>query len=266
MKIAIIGSGTMGGAIAHGLIQSRFCPASDILCTAKSLETLEKLKQLHPDLQTTRDNVSAIQQATIIILAVKPWLIKEIMEEIAPAIRPKEQLIVSVAAGVSLCQLETYLHLSETPALFRAIPNTAAQVQESMTIIAQAHASEAQIAQVLNLFNQLGKSLLTDEAHLEAGMILASCGTAFALRYIRAAMEAAIELGFKAPDAQQLLSQTVKGAAQLLLANHSHPEVEIDKVTTPGGITIKGLNAMEANGFTHAVIAGIKACINKEKD
>ena len=103
MKIAIIGSGNMGGAIAHGLIQSCFCPASDILCTAKSLETLEKLKQLHPDLQTTRDNMSAIQQATIIILAVKPWLIKEIMEEIAPAIRPKEQIIVSVAARDSLC-------------------------------------------------------------------------------------------------------------------------------------------------------------------
>jgi pyrroline-5-carboxylate reductase len=260
MKIAIIGSGNMGGAIVHGLIQSRFCPASDIICTAKSMETLEKLKRLYPDLQTTRDNVWAAQEATLIILAVKPWLIQDITEAIAPAIRPKEQILVSVAAGVSLSQLENFLHLSEVPALFRVIPNTAAQVQESMTVIAQAHASEVQVAQVLSLFDRLGKSILTDEAHLEAGMILASCGTAFALRYIRAAMEAAIELGFKASDAQFLLAQTVKGAAQLLLTQGAHPEVEIDKVTTPGGITIKGLNAMEANGFTHAVIAGIKAC------
>ena len=109
------------------------------------------------------------------------------------------------------------------------------------------------------LFDAVGKTAVVDERRLKAGMMLASCGTAFALRYVRASAEGGVELGLYPKEAVEAALQTVKGAAALLEARGTHPEQEIDRVTTPGGITIRGLNAMEEAGFTAAVIAGLKA-------
>ena len=141
------------------------------------------------------------------------------------------------------------------------MPNTAVEVGSSMTFVSAKGASETQIAQVLQLFNVLGHTLFIEERLMTAGTALASCGIAFALRYIRAAIEGGIELGFYPKEAQEIVAQTVLGAARLLLESQNNPEVEIDKVTTPGGITIKGLNAMEQAGFTAAVFNGLKACL-----
>ena len=114
---------------------------------------------------------------------------------------------------------------------------------------------------VTDIFNRLGETLVVEERLLDAAMALGSCGTAYALRYVRAAMEAGVELGLYPDQAKKIVAQTVRGAAGLLLARGTHPEEEIDKVTTPGGFTIKGLNRMEACGFSNAVIEGLKASI-----
>ena len=207
----------------------------------------------------TRDNRQAAREADIIILAVKPWFIGDVIEEIRPVLDFHRQLIVSVAAGVSLKEMELLLAAPETPALFRAIPNTAVEVMDGVTFICAQNATEEQIALVHDLFATLGYTIVTDEQHLAAGTALASCGIAFAMRYIRAAMEGGVELGFRPEEAAQIVKHTVHGAASLLLQSGMHPEVAIDKVTTAGGITIKGLNAMERSGFTAAVIDGLKA-------
>ena len=128
-----------------------------------------------------------------------------------------------------------------------------------MTLISPYNAVPEQIDYIRSLFDSLGKSLLIEENLMTAGTARCSCGTAFVMRYMRAAIEGGIEMGIYPKDAALLVEQTVKGAAELLLTNGSHPEVEIDKVTTPGGITIKGLNEMEAAGFSSAVIRGLKA-------
>ena len=168
------------------------------------------------------------------------------------------QIIVSVVAGVPFSHLR---ELFGTATLFRVIPNTAIAIGESMTVIADDGAVSGQLAVVTDIFNRLGETLVVEERLLDAAMALGSCGTAYALRYVRAAMEAGVELGLYPGQAKKIVAQTVKGAASLLLARGTHPEEEIDKVTTPGGFTIKGLNRMEACGFSNAVIEGLKASI-----
>ena len=246
----------MGGAIMRGLIKAGICRPEEFICTARTETTLDKVRGYAPGIRTTRDNASAVAEADIIILAVKPWLVEEVMEEIRPSIRKEKQMIVSVAAGITLKQLaEKAIALP----LFRAIPNTAVEALCGVTVMAHHGASAEQVALVQGLFAALGYALVVEEKLIPAATSLTSCGIAFAMRYIRAAMEGGVELGFRPDEAARLVEHTVKGAATLLLESGMHPEVAIDKVTTAGGITIKGLNAMERSGFTSAVIDGLKA-------
>jgi pyrroline-5-carboxylate reductase len=127
-----------------------------------------------------------------------------------------------------------------------------------MTFLCARNASQEQIEAVKSIFDNLGATMVIEERLMGAGMALASCGIAYAMRYVRAAMEGGVEMGMYPNDAKNIVLQTLKGAVALLEATGNHPEAEIDKVTTPGGVTIKGLNAMEANGFTNAVIEGLK--------
>ena len=249
----------MGGAIARGLIASGSWQAADLICTAKSDSGLARIHASLPGVQATRDNPLAASEADIIILAVKPWLMGEAIEEIRPALDPSRHIIISVAAGISLQELAELLKASTSPALFRAMPNTAVAVRDGVTFICPQNATEKQTAMVEGLFASLGYTVVTDEAHLNAGTALTSCGMAFAMRYMRAAMEGGVELGFRPGEAARIVEHTVHGAASLLLQSGMHPEVAIDQVTTAGGITIKGLNAMECSGFTAAVIDGLKA-------
>ena len=283
MKIAFIGTGNMGGAIVKGLIKSGTCSPEDIICTSKTEATLDKLRQYNDKLCVCRDNKEAVSKSDIIVLAVKPWFVSEVIDEIRPVVNLKRQIIVSVAAGISLKELTSLLvpdyelHEIERinadieerepifpegfaePILFRVVPNTAAEVLESVTFISARGANEEQRALMCQLFSSIGYTMMIDEKLIPSATSLASCGIAFAMRYIRAAMEGGVELGFRPKEAACIVEHTVKGAAMLLLNNSMHPEAAIDKVTTAGGITIKGLNAMERAGFTNAVIEGLKA-------
>ena len=263
MKIAIIGAGNIGSAIARGLGNCSRVSISDISCSDPSGAALEKMVKVNPEVGLTTNNVVAIKKADIILIAVKPWLVETVLTEIKPAIDYKKQILVSLAAGISCETLSRYLvkEGGELPALFRAIPNTAIEVNESMTFIYPYHATEEQTNLILQLFNDLGLAFVVEERLLNAGMTLASCGIAYAFRYIRAAIEGAVEIGINPQLAKEIEIQTLQGAIALLRANNSHPEAEIDRVTTPGGITIKGLNAMEQAGFTNAVIQGLKASV-----
>lgn len=266
MKITIIGAGNIGGAIARGLAKGNMLKASDITCTAQSEETLEKMRVSNPDFILSHNNVEAVKNADLIILAVKPWRIEEVIDQIKGSIDYDKQIIVSVAAGITFDQLNAYLTKNTsfddclvTPTIFRIMPNTAIEVLSSMTFVAARNASKEQSDLIIKIFNELGNAMLVEERLIGAGTALASSGIAFALRYIRAAIEGGVELGFYPKQAQEIVVHTVKGATDLLLANKSNPEMEIDKVTTPGGITIKGLNEMELSGFTSSVIRGLKA-------
>lgn len=261
MKISIIGAGNMGAAIARGLSQGSIFKPSDIAISDVNEKNLDTIRAFNPSIACHASNIDCIKGADLVILAVKPWLIERVVNEIFDGLNYHNQLILSIAAGVTLDTLQLYFKdkHGDRPALFRVIPNTAIEVLESFSCISSWNTTEEQDKSVVAIFNQMGKAMLVPESQLNAYMSLSSCGIAYAFRYIRAAMEGGVEMGIYPNVAKEVVLQTLKGAVTLLEANGSHPEEEVDKVTTPGGITIKGLNQMEEAGFSAAVIRGLKA-------
>jgi len=256
MKVAVIGAGNMGGAIVHALAKGTLVETEDIYVANPNWGKLRDLQNAHPALHVTNSNIEASKEADMVIVAVKPWL----MENVVSSMNLKgNQILVSVAAGVSFEQLEHYAG-GRMP-MFRAVPNTAIAYMESMTLVAGRYATSEQEQLIVDMFNEMGMALLVPESQIPAMTALASCGIAFVLKYIQAAMQAGVEMGIYPTQAQKMIAQSVKGAAELLLNNpETHPSVEIDKVTTPGGITIKGINTLEHEGFASAVIKAMKAC------
>ncbi|MEO7769369.1 MAG: pyrroline-5-carboxylate reductase [Ferruginibacter sp.] len=257
-KIAIIGGGNLGSAIAEGLIKSKFCKASDITITKRNTSTLHYL--LGKGVKVITDNDAAVRTSELVILAVKPFQLSDVLIGLRDALTPKHML-VSVVTGVLLKEIETTINI-KLP-VFRAMPNTAIAIQESMTCISYSNATAAKISFVKDLFETLGKAVVIDEKLMDAATVLGACGTAFAMRYIRANIQGGIEIGFDSATANLIAAQTVKGAAELLLQKGTHPEQEIDKVTTPKGCTIVGLNEMEHQGFSSSLIKGIAMSYNK---
>jgi len=256
MKIAVIGAGAMGGATVEGLIKGQQFKNEDITVSDPSQQVVDKFAKT--GVSVTTDNKLAAASADIVCVVVKPWLVEQVLKDIKPELDPKKQILIVIAAGVPSASIKEWLG-EQCPPLFLAIPNIAIAEMASMTFIVPVDASEAETQTIVKIFDEMGHTLITDEQHLAAGTTLASCGIAYAMRYIRAASEGGVELGFKADDAKKIVMQTMKGAVELLEASGMHPEQAIDLVTTPGGVTIKGLNEMEHAGFTSAVIRGLKA-------
>lgn len=254
MKIAIIGAGNMGGAIARGLCKGTIIPAANIIVSDPSAQKLEALKADYPDICITSDNSQAASQADIVLLAVKPWLVHDVLSGIK---LNEQQMLISIAAGISLGEIWNLLGCPQMP-IFRLIPNTAISEMQSMTLIASAHASAEQQQLVLDIFNEMGLAMLLPEEKFAAATAMTSCGIAYALKYIQAVMQAGIELGIYPKDGMKMVAQSVKGAAELILKGDTHPALEIDKVCTPGGLTIKGINSLEHDGFTSALIKAVK--------
>lgn len=258
MKIAIIGAGNMGGAIVRGL--SVFSKDMQVAISNRSHHKLDLLKKEYPQIEVSTDNNKVAENADVLILAVKPWLVENVLRKIADEIDLSHTIILSVAAGVSIDNIKRCLPNIENPVVFLVMPNTAISVGQSMTFVAHSdNATNRQTEVVKEIFDAMGRTAIIEEKQMPATTALCSCGIAFAMRYVRAATEGGVELGINACQAKDYVVQTLRGAAELLESTGNHPEVEIDKVTTPGGITIRGLNAMEANGFTNAVIQGLKS-------
>lgn len=251
----------MGGALARGLAQGSIIPTSDIYVSNPSFAKLDALKSAYHEINVTTNNCEAAVAADMVVLAIKPWKVVEVLDEIKPYMDYTRQVVASMVGGLGTAQLSEWLDkgCGVLPATYLIIPNTAIATMSSMTFITSVRSNEKQDRLLLEVFNELGEAMMVDEGLIAAGTSLASCGIAYALRYIRAAMEGGVELGFRADDAKRIVMQTMRGAADILAANSSHPEAEIDRVTTPGGLTIKGLNAMEEAGFTRSVIAGLRA-------
>ncbi len=260
-KIAIIGGGNLGSAIAEGLVSSGFVPADQIIVTKRNIETLGALKE--KGVQVSSDNIAAAQFGDVIIIAVKPFQVQQVLTEIKEVIDTERHLVISVVTGVYIKDLQSTI--AKRLPLFRAMPNTAIAIQESMTCICSTDAAKPHVEYVHNLFSQLGKSVDIEEQLMDAATVLGACGTAYAMRYIRANIQGGIEIGFSAATASLIAAQTVKGAAELLLRHKTHPEQEIDKVTTPKGCTIAGLNEMEHQGFSSSLIKGLTASFKKIK-
>ncbi len=257
-RIAIIGCGNLGLTIAHGLLDDGF-KATDLSVTRRNTGTLKELAA--KGVMVSTDNPETVKQADVIVLAVKPFNVKPILKEISVSIDVDKHILVCLATGITLNELSDWSG-KQLPT-FRAMPNTAADVNESMTMICDNGASAEQRTYITSLFDKIGTTLYIDESLMEAATILGACGIAYVLRFMRAMIQGGIEVGFDAKTATAIVSQTMKGASELIIQNGSHPESEIDKVTTPKGCTITGLNEMEHAGFSSALIKGIVASYKK---
>ncbi len=261
-NIAIIGCGNLGLSIVEGLLDESTAEQYHIIATRRNVRAIQHLTSR--GVMVTPDNSYAVRHADVIVIAVKPYNVDGILREIAELLDPARHTLVSLATGVSIASI--YKQVGESVAVFRAMPNTAALVNESFTCICYHDASNEQVRSVSELFESIGKTKIIREDLMEAATILGACGIAFALRFIRAMTQGGIQIGFSAEVASLIASQTVKGAAELLLSGDTHPEGEIDKVTTPKGCTIVGLNEMEHAGFSSALIKGIVTSFDKIGD
>jgi len=239
-------------------LKSKFSKATEIVVTKRNTSTLQALAD--KGVTVSSDNAGAVKKSEVIILAVKPYQVADVLESIKKELNNKK-LLISVVTGSLVKEMEEAV--GKKMPFFRAMPNTAIAIQQSMTCICSRYADTPDIKYVNDLFSTVGKVVTIDEKLMEAATILGACGTAYAMRYIRASIQGGIEIGFDAETASLIAAQTVKGAAELLLQKGSHPEQEIDKVTTPKGCTIAGLNEMEHRGFSSSLIRGIVASYNK---
>lgn len=245
MNITVIGAGNMGGALAKGWAKSMDMQLNKITVTARSQATLDRFNKDFPMIATTLDNKEAVKDADVVIIAVKPWLVDGVMESLDGCLDGK--LIISVAANVRNASINVY-----------AMPNIAAEFGESMSFILDNEDKEA-VAKATALFEKVGKVMVTDEKSMSAGNMMAGCGIAYVMRFIRAMQEGGVEMGLYPKVAQEVAMQTMQGAVTLLKETGLHPEAAIDKVTTPGGLTIKGLNELDHSGFNSSVVRCLKA-------
>lgn len=245
----------MGGAVAAGLARTDTEGKYDITVATPHPEKIGALGIL--GISLTASNTEAVGGADCVIVAVKPWVLPGVLEEIRGHLKAGAEVCV-IVAGVSCADLVGMFGNDCPEALSIAMPNTAMTVGESMTFIVEARGAATAAC---GIFSLLGRVKVITERQLPGATALASCGIAYAMRYVRAACEGGVELGFRASEAQEIVAQTLRGAVALLDREGAHPETEIDKVTTPGGLTIRGLNAMERAGFTNAVIEGLKASV-----
>lgn len=259
-KIAILGAGNLGIAIAQGILKSGIAPAQNITLSRRHLDKIEQLS-VH-GFRITSDNKAAVEQSDIILICVQPKQVAALLSEIHSSLDRDKHVLVSTITGVTTDELLTHLNGRDI-SIIRAMPNTAIAIGASMTCICAKHASEEQLKFVIRLFDAVGETLIVEERLMKASTVLAASGIAFFMRYLRAATQGGIQLGFDAEEAQQIAVQTAKGAALLLQKNESHPEMEIDKVTTPEGCTIAGLNEMEHQGLSSALIKGILTSFEK---
>ncbi len=257
--IAIIGGGNLGASIAEGLLDSGFITPDNLIITRRNIQALEKF--VKQGVYVTPDNTEAVQKADYIILAVKPFQITEILQTMQPHLLKEKHTLISVVTGVWIKDMQEIV--GNNFSLFRAMPNTAIAIKESVTCICSENTSNDQKDYVNELFAKLGVAVNIEEKLMDAATVLGACGTAYAMRYIRANIQGGIEIGFSAATASLIAAQTVKGAAELLLKHNTHPEQEIDKVTTPKGCTIAGLNEMEHQGFSSSLIKGITVSYKK---
>ncbi len=259
-KVGIVGCGNLGSALLKGF-RAQY-PELKIIASKRNL-TQDHFKSSDENTVYTTDNEYLLANCEIIIIALKPYNVLEFLSKFKGSFDSSKHTVVSVVTGIVTSEMMQSLE-NDALSIYRAMPNTAADVQQSMTAISGLpHDPLKRKQEIEELFKAVGEIVWIDEQLMESATILGACGIAYVLRFIRAMIQGGIEVGFDAETANQIVNQTVKGAAQLLIQNGSHPEAEIDKVTTPKGVTIVGLNEMEHSGFSSALIKGIVTSYQK---
>ncbi|AUC22894.1 MULTISPECIES: pyrroline-5-carboxylate reductase [Polaribacter] len=257
MKAAIIGAGSLGQSIAKGLLKNKV--VSSLYLTKRNTNSIASFNTYNEVVLTT-DNEEAVKNSDILIFAVQPRHLDKILKDLKPLLK-ENHVIITVITGFSIEKIEAIIGADKF--IIRSMPNTAAAVGQSMTCLSPNTKGKEKVELAKTIFNSLGQSMEIPEEQLQAATVICASGIAFWMRLIRATTQGAIQLGFEADEAHKLAMQTCFGAASLLKESGNHPEAEIDRVTTPGGCTIEGLNEMEHQGLSSSLIKGINKSFDK---
>ena len=261
-KIAFLGAGKMGGILLQALLEKRLLSAKSTCATvahpdrAKALAAKLKVK-------VGTDNAEAVKGADIIVIAVKPQVVEEVVREISSHVTPR-QLIVSVAASVPTSTIEK--DLPPNVPVIRAMPNTPCLLGSGMTGLSKGkHASAKDVALACHLFNVVGRTVVVDEKHMDAVTALSASGPAYIYIILESLAEAGVKVGLPRDIATLLAAQTTLGAAQVVLETGDHPALLKDAVTTPAGCTIDGILELEEGGLRVTLIKAVMRATERAK-
>ncbi len=260
MKIAILGTGNLGYSIAIGILTQDNFKFKNLYLTKRNIESLDSWSKL-PNVKISTDNKKAVRFSDVVIIAVQPKQLQEVLEEIKDVVNPKRHTVISVVTGRKIQDIEGVLGTDIS--IIRGMPNTAISVGQSMTCLSSNQKGKLHVESAKTIFNSVGKTMCIEEKLMQSATVICASGIAFWMRLIRATTQGAVQLGFDAEEAQELAVQTCLGAASLLVKSGNHPEQEIDKVTTPSGCTIEGLNEMEHQGLSSSLIKGLVTSFEK---
>ncbi len=260
MKIAIIGTGNLGYSIALGILNQNQFNCEQLYLTKRNTSSLQTLEKL-PKVIILSDNKKAVKDSDIILITVQPNQLQNVLEEIKSDLNPEKHTVISCVTGRKITEIEKTL--GKKIGVIRSMPNTAIAVGQSMTCLSANEKGAKKMDIAKTIFEALGATMSIDEKLMQAATVICASGIAFWMRLIRATAQGAVQLGFEAKQAQELAMHTCLGSASLLVKSGNHPEQEIDKVTTPSGCTISGLNEMEQQGLSAALIRGLVTSFNK---
>lgn len=258
-NIAILGAGNLGLAMAHGLQNAGFLTDRELYLTRRHTNVIKGFDE--KNITITSDNLKAVREAEILILSVQPSQLENLLTGLREVLDPERHILVSVITAKSIADIASMVN-GHFP-IIRAMPNTAIAARQSMTCMAHNGVEQEVLSEIEEIFNCVGKTLIIEEDLIQAATVVCASGIAFWMRFIRATTQGGVQLGFDAADAQMIAVQTCLGAASLLQNSDNHPEQEIDRVTTPQGCTIAGLNEMEHHGLSSALIKGLVTSYNR---
>ena len=260
VKICVVGAGNIGSAMARGLAKS----GMTVSVYNRSRNRLDALAGI-VGISCTTELPEAPDGCDIALICVEGDAVLSVAGAMASNFGHKAPVVGSCAAAVPMDELSKALRTSagESPAVFRLLPNIAATVGCSANLLCGSGLSEADMARLAELFSCTGTTVEIPERLFPAAMALSSCGIAYALRYVRANMLAGVQMGLSPEASRELAAGVLAGTAKLLESDPAHPEALIDRVTTPGGVTIRGLNAMEEGGFSASIVSGLLATLKR---
>ena len=263
LRFAFVGAGNMASALVRGLVASGAVPASQIVVSGRRRERTDRAAE-RLGVRAAADNVSCVADADVVMLCVKPQVMRGVVEALGADIR-RDALVVSVAAGIPTAAIEA--HLAPGQRVVRAMPNTGAIVRQSATAIsAGANATEADLVVAKEIFDRVGRTVVVDEVHLDAVTGLSGSGPAYIFLIIDALADAGVKVGLSRDVALELAAQTVMGSAMVLLETNEHPGRLKDQVTSPGGTAIAGLHTLESGGLRTTLITAVETATRRSKE
>ncbi len=261
-KVGFIGGGNMAGALISGIISKGLFQTDEIIASAASEKTVRALNQKY-EIASTQSNVDVVQNSEIVVLAVKPYMIFKVIQEISPFLA-QDQVVISIASGVTLEKLSKAMPNQK---IVRAMPNTPAAVNLGMTSLCTHLGEQEPIRKsVTEIFDAIGKTAWIDESLMHAAIAVHGSSPAYAYIMIEAMADAAVLEGMPRDKAYLMAAQALLGAAQMVLTTGLHPGVLKDQVTSPGGNTIAAIAVLEQDGFRSSIIRAMKAAADKSRE